>query len=124
MSRKSKCYLRKPIECYSVTFHDDGDKGIGTMLVIEFCDGKFSMEKVNWGTEEDVERSRDGEVEMTWIFDDENTQKLMLRTGTHNGKELIEEMNNRFRKHKNHADEYIERFCEEKEITYRRNVHY
>lgn len=58
------------------------------MLAIGYDNGKFYIVKVNWGAEEDWERSRDGEVEMNWYFDEENTKKLMLRTGTHNGKDL------------------------------------
>ena len=81
MSNKKYYGYKKQTENYSITFHDDAAGGRvdeGTLLTIEYLNGKFYMVKVNWGTEEDWERSRDGEVEMNWCFDEENTRKIML----------------------------------------------
>lgn len=127
MSNKKYYGYKKQTENYSITFHDDAAGGRvdeGTLLTIEYLNGKFYMVKVNWGTEEDWVRSRDGEVEMNWCFDEENTRKIMLRTGTHNAKEMMQAMYERFGKYKDSADHYIEKWCQEKEIEYSYHVHY
>lgn len=124
MSHKKYYGYKKPEEHYSVKLNDDRGKSIGTMLSIAYDNGKFSMVKVNWGTEEDYERSRDGEVEMNWWFDEENTKKLMLRTGTHNGKDMIKAMYERFKDKADIADFFIILFCDEKKIEYTYNVYY
>ena len=127
MSNKKYYGYKKQTENYSITFHDDAADGRvdeGTLLTIEYLNGKFYMVKVNWGTEEDWVRSRDGEVEMNWCFDEENTRKIMLRTGTHNAKEMMQAMYERFGKYKDSADHYIEKWCKEKEIEYSYHVHY
>lgn len=127
MSNKKYYGYKKQTENYSITFHDDAAGGRvdeGTLLTIEYLNGKFYMVKVNWGAEEDWERSRDGEVEMNWCFDEENTRKIMLRTGTHNAKEMMQAMYERFGKYKDSADHYIEKWCQEKEIEYSYYVHY
>lgn len=127
MSNKKYYGYKKQTENYSITFHDDAAGGRvdeGTLLTIEYLNGKFYMVKVNWGTEEDWVRSRDGEVEMNWCFDEENTRKFMLRTGTHNAKEMMQAMYERFGKYKDSADHYIEKWCKEKEIEYSYHVHY
>ena len=82
------------------------------------------MVKVNWGAEEDWERSRDGEVEMNWYFDEENTKKIMLRTGTHSAKDMMQAMYERFGKYKDFADFHIEKWCNEKDIKFEYYVHY
>ena len=127
MSNKKYYGYKKQTENYSITFHDDAAGGRvdeGTLLTIEYLNGKFYVVKVNWGTEEDWVRSRDGEVEMNWCFDEENTRKIMLRTGTHNAKEMMQAMYERFGKYKDSADHYIEKWCQEKEIEYSYHVHY
>lgn len=60
----------------------------------------------------------------SWYFDEENTKKLMLRTGTKNGRDLIAEMKRRFGEHKDFAYHYIEKFCEAKDIKFHYYVHY
>lgn len=124
MSHKKYYGYKKQEEHYSVRLNDDVGKSIGTMLAIAYDNGKFSMVKVNWGTEVDYERSRDGEVEMNWYFDEENTKKLMLRTGTHNGKDMLKALYERFKEKADMADFYIIKFCDEKEIKYTYYVFY
>ena len=127
MSNKKYYGYKKQTENYSITFHDDAADGRvdeGTLLTIEYRDEKFYIVKVYWGTEEDWERSRDGEVEMNWCFDEENTRKIMLRTGTHNAKEMMRAMYERFGRYKDSADHYNEKWCQEKEIEYNYYVHY
>lgn len=55
-------------------------------------------------------------MEHNHIWDKENTKKLMLRTGTKNGKDLVEAMYERFHEHKGSADFYIRQWCEKKGI--------
>lgn len=127
MSHKKYYGYKKPNEHYSITFHDDAANGsvdMGTLFAIEYKDMKFYMIKVNWGAEEDYERSRDGEVEMNWCFDEENTKKIMLRTGTHNVKDMMQAVYERFGKYGDFAHFYIEKWCEQKEIKYDYYLHY
>ena len=127
MSHKKYYGYKKPQERYSIKFRDDAENGnveVGTLFAIGYQDEKFYMVKVNWGAEEDWERSRDGEVEMNWYFDKENTKKIMLRTGTHNAKDMMQAMYERFGKYKDFADFHIEKWCNEKDIKFEYYVHY
>lgn len=47
------------------------------MCSIECSDSAFRIVKLNWGTEEDYERNRDGEVEMCWTIQGEAFARLM-----------------------------------------------
>lgn len=128
MGSKKKYYgYKKPNEHYSIKFRDDAENGnvdMGTLIAIHYDDGIFQIVKVNWGAEEDYERSRSGEVEMNWYFDEENTKKLMLRTGTHDAKSMMHSIYERFKDKAQMADWYITKFCDEKGIKYTFNVHY
>jgi len=99
--------------------NDDSTKdAVGMMITISFHDNKFTMEEVCWGAEEDCERSRNSEVELKWIFDEKNTKKLMLRTGTHDAKGLMKAMVERFKNDGCCVCDSIIKFCEEKGLTY------
>lgn len=127
MSHKKYYGYKKPNEYYSITFHDDAANGrvdMGTLFAIGYQDEQFYMVKVNWGAPSDWERSHDGEVELNWYFNEENTKKIMLRTGTHNAKDMMQAMYERFGKHGAFAAMYIEDWCKEKDIEYNYYVHY
>lgn len=127
MGHKKYYGYKKPKENYSIKFHDSAENGqvdVGSMFAIGYQDEKFYMVKVYWGAEEDYERSRDGEVEMNWYFDEENTKKIMLRTGTHNARDMMQAMADRFSKHGDFADHYIEKWCNERDIKFDYYVHY
>lgn len=102
MSHKKYYGYKKPRESYSIKFHDSAENGrvdVGSMFAIGYQDEKFYMVKVYWGAEEAYERSRDGKVEMNWYFDEENTKKIMLRTGTHNAKDMMQIIDAHFEEH-------------------------
>lgn len=126
MSHKKYYGGEKPNEYYSIKFCDDTENGAeaGTLFAIQYQDGKFYMVKVCWGTKADYACSRDGEIEENWYFDEENTRKIMLRTGTHNAKDMMQAMYERFGKYKDFAPCYIETWCQKKEIKYNYYVHY
>ena len=119
-----KYYGYKPkYEYYSVTLYQvDGEAG--ESIVFDFDDGKCVLTHLYWGSKLDYEYSRDGEVEHSCIWDKENTKKLMLRTGTHNGKDLVKAMYERFGDKGSSADFYIRQFCDEKGIKYNVQVWY
>ena len=128
MTRKKYEY-RKPNDYCSETIYEEtrdleGDKTMGTLIKVVYWDECCQVVKVNWGTDIDYEYSRDGEVEMTLVFDEENTKKMMLRTGTHNGWDLLQAIYNRYKQHRGDADEYITRWCDEKDIEYNYAVFY
>lgn len=111
------------IEHYEVVLYEkEGDEGEAISFVYE--DGKCGMNHYYWGGEEDYERNRDGVVEANYIWDEENTQKLMLRTGTHNGKDLLKAMYERFVEKESSADLYVLGFCDKHGIKYDKQVWY
>lgn len=113
-----KDYRYKPKhEHYSVILRETGTK-VGEILDFVYKDGRCGMNHYYWGSEIDYEYNRHGEVEHNYIWDEENTKKLMLRTGTKNGKDLVAEIYRRFSKHKGSADFYIRQWCENKNIKY------
>lgn len=127
MSKKRYYGYKKRNEHYSIRFRDDAEKGktdMGTLIAMEYGNGLFQLVKINWGAEEDYERSRDGIVEMYWLFDIENTKNLMLRTGTHDAKDMMNALYERFKCHADYADTYITKFCDEKDIKYTFRVYY
>lgn len=73
MSHKKYYGYKKPRESYSIRFHDSAENGrvdVGSMFTIGYQNEKFYMVKMSRGTEEGYERSRVGEVEMNWYFDE------------------------------------------------------
>ena len=113
-----KYYGYKPKhEHYSVILHETGTK-VGDILDFVYEDGRCGMNHYYWGSEIDYEYNRHGEVEHNYIWNEENTKKLMLRTGTKNGKALVEAIYERFSKYTGCADFHIRQWCEEKGIEY------
>ena len=113
-----KYYGYKPKnEHYSVKLHETGTE-IGDMLYFAYDNGRCSMSHCFWGSDMDYEYNRNGEVEHDTIWNEENTKKLMLRTGTRNGKALVEAIYERFSKYEGFADSQIRKWCEEKGIEY------
>ena len=128
MKRKHKGY-RQPITYVLGTLYLDerpnaDGSTMGTQITMSYYDEKFHLTKINWGTDMGYERSRSGEVESNWQFDEENTQKLMLRLGAHNGHEMLAAIVKRFKKKGSSATSAIREFCEENEIQYDFYVHY
>lgn len=127
MSKKRYYGYKKRNEHYYIRFRNDVEKGkmdMGTLIAMEYENGLFQLIKINWGGEVDYERSRDGIVEMYWLFDIDNTKKLMLRMGTHNAKDMINALYERFKCHADYADTYITKFCDGKDIEYTFRVYY
>lgn len=117
-----KYYGYKPKhEYYEVTFCEDKGKE-GVALYFIYKDGECSMNKFYWGSEMDYERNRRGEVEANYYWDKENTKKMMLRTGTHNGKDMIKALYERYKQYKDSANTRICDWCDEKEIKYQKQV--
>lgn len=65
----------------------------------------------------------DCDIENFLDIDEENTKKLMLRTGSHDGESLIKSIKNRFSSHGARAMKRIEEFCQEKGIDYKTSVY-
>lgn len=113
-----KYYGYKPKhEHYSVILYETGTK-VGDIIDFVYEDGCCGMNHYYWGSDIDYEYNRHGEVEHNYIWDGENTKKLMLRTGTKNGKDLVKAIYDRFHHHKDCADFYIWQWCEQKGIEY------
>lgn len=127
MGHKKYYVYKKTNESYSIKFRDDAENGnveVGTLFAIGYQDGKFYMVKLNWGAEEDCERSKDRKVEMNWCFDEENTKRIMLRTGTHNVKDMMQTIYECFCKYRDLADFHIEKWCKDNDIEYSYYVYY
>lgn len=113
-----KYYGYKPKhEHYEVVLHEVEGK-VGNLLDFVYDDGRCGMNHYYWGSEMEYEYNRHGTVEHNYVWDEENTKKLMLRTGTKNGKNLVAAIYERFHAHKGTADFYIKKWCEEKGIKY------
>lgn len=113
-----KYYGYKPKhEHYEVVLHEVEGK-VGNLLDFVYDDGRCGMNHYYWGSEMEYEYNRHGTVEHNYVWDEENTKKLMLRTGTKNGKDLVAAIYERFHAHKGTADFYIKKWCEEKGIKY------
>ena len=59
----------------TATFFED-TAPIGSLCAIGCDELTFRLVKLNWGAEEDYERSREGEVEMTWSVSGEALARL------------------------------------------------
>lgn len=109
--------LKKRPELYSVVLYEV--KGaVGEQLEFVYENGRCGMNHYFWGSELDFERSRSGEVEHNYIWDEEETRKLFARTGSKNGKELVQAIYDRFHTAKSFADKRFIDWCEEKGIQY------
>ena len=119
-----KYYGYKPkYEYYSVTLYQvDGE--VGESIVFDFDDGKCVLTHLYWGCKLDYEYSRDGEVEHSCIWDKENTKKLMFRTNTRNGSDLVRAIYDRFHLKERDAAKCIMEWCDTKEIKYDCQVWY
>ena len=117
-----KYYGYKPKhEHYEVTFWaDKGKEGIALYFIYD--DGECGMNKYYWSTDMDYERNKRGEVEANYFWDKENTKKLMLRTGTHSGKDMVAAIYERFKQYKDCANTHICDWCDEKGIEYKKQV--
>ncbi len=107
--------------CYTIFRDDevtDPDCEVGVAIAIEFNDGLLSMVRLNWGPEDKWECPFDVAMEQHWLFSDEGTMKMMLLTGTNNGKELIHAIKHQFSDYANEADSAIIKWCKEEEIEY------
>ena len=113
-----KYYGYKPkYEYYSVVlFEKEGE--VGQLLNFVYANGRCGMNHYYWGSDMDYERNRDGEVEHNFIWDEENTKKMMLRTGTKNGKDLVKAIYERFHAYGTFASNRIEDWCKKKNIEY------
>lgn len=101
----------------------DPDISAGSLVVIGYKEGQFFMNVVNWGADEDYERSRRGIVEQDWLFDKENTKKLMECMEVRTGKELIDKLCKRFKGH-TLPDFAITDYCDKMGIKSQYFVHY
>ena len=107
----------KTIEHYEVALYNKEGK-VGETIDFVYEEGRCGMNHYFWGSELDYEYNRRGEVEQNYIWDEENTKKLMQETGTKNGKDLVAAIYERFHEQKSSADFYIRKWCEEKGIEY------
>ena len=108
---------RPKFEHYEVVLYEEKGK-VGQMLDFVYENGRCGMNHYYWGSKMEYEYNRRGEVEHNYVWDEENTKKLMLRTGTKNGKALVEAIYDRFHSDGAFAGDNIKRWCQKKEITY------
>ena len=124
MGSKKQKDNKPPHEYYEVDFHNDTGKKIGEALDFSYEDGRCCMSHYYWGSEMEYECNRFGRVESHCYWDEENTKKMMLKTGTENGKDLVKAIYKLFRSHKNRADAALREWCENEGIEYDYNVYY
>lgn len=110
---------------YSVIlWKDDYDAECGSLITVEFKESKLCMIRVDWGASDYYGLPSNSDVESYLFFDKENTDKLMLRTGTHNGIELLKAVYSRFHRYKDDAESKFTDFCDAKGIEYFHDVYF
>ena len=100
----------------TVLYENPGN--VGSLIVFVFDNGRCGLSHLFWGSEMDYERDPNGQVEINYIWDEDNTKLLMLRTGTKNGADLVQAIYKRFGTSGCHADAKIKSWCDEKGIRY------
>lgn len=108
-----------PVLYASATFYDDAPEKVGSMAGIECYENAFHVVKLNWGAEEDYERSIDGEVELCWTVTGEGLQCLMQNCN--NAKtpdEVVNYLKERFAQHGKTAHYELLQWLDEKQIPY------
>lgn len=116
MSRTKHTYPTDIEHYETVLYENSGD--VGSMIVFVYENGRCSLNHLFWGSKMDYECDSHGEVEINYIWDETNTKLLMLRTGTKNGADLVQAIQERFRVSGSFADTEIKSWCDEKGIHY------
>lgn len=81
--------------------------------------------KVKWGAEEDFERSRDGEVEMTWSVSGEALARLKkICNNAKTPNDVVQYLHERFAPFEHQAGDELIEWLEKKSIPYYYDVHY
>lgn len=81
--------------------------------------------KVNWGAEEDFERSRDGEVELSWVVKGEALARLKkVCNNAKTPNDVIQYLHERFASFERQAGNKLIEWLEKKSIPYYYDVHY
>lgn len=115
--------MQVPINA-TATFYED-TSSIDSMCAIECSEERFLLVKVNWGAEDDFERSRDGEVEMTWSVSGEALARLKkICNSAKTPDELIQYLHERFAPFEHQAGDELIEWLEKKSIPYYYDVHY
>ena len=91
---------------------------VGEKIFFVYDNGKCSLHHLYYGSEMEYEFNSDGEVEHIDTFNEENTKLLMLRTGTHNGRDLVNAIYQRFYQKESNAVSAIRAWCDQKNIKY------
>ena len=117
MSRKRYYGYKPPYEYYDVVLYEK--KGnVGEKIFFVYDNGTSALHHLYYGSEMEYEYNRDDEVEHIDTFNEENTKLLMLRTGTHNGRDLANAIYQRFHQKESDAVSAIRTWCDQKNIKY------
>jgi hypothetical protein len=103
----------------SAEFYDDAPVRVGSMVCIECYEDVFQVVKLNWGAEEDYERSRNGEVEMSWRVIGDALERL--KKTCNNAKtpeDVVEYLKQRFAPYGKTAHYELLHWLEKKQIMY------
>lgn len=115
--------MQVPINA-TATFYED-TSSIGSMCAIECSEERFLLVKVNWGAEEDYERSRDGEVEMTWSVSGEALARLKkICNNAKTPNDVVQYLHERFAPFEHQAGDELIEWLEKKSVPYYYDVHY
>lgn len=115
--------MQLPINA-TATFYEDTGK-IGSLCAIECSEESFILVKVNWGAEEDYERSRDGEVELSWVVKGEALARLKkICNNAKTPNDIIQYLHERFASFGRHACNQLIEWLEKKSIPYYYDAHY
>ena len=108
----------------TATYYEDTSQ-FGSLCAIECSEERFLLVKVNWGAEEDYERSRDGEVELSWSVSGEALARL--KTICNNAKtpqEVVDYLYQRFAPFERQAGDKLIEWLKKKSVPYYYDVQY
>ena len=108
----------------TTTFYEDISP-VGFMCAMECSEERFLLVKVNWGAEDDFERNRDGEVELSWVVKGEALARLKkICNNAKTPEDVIQYLHERFAPFERQAGDKLIEWLEKKSIPYYYDVHY
>lgn len=115
--------MKAPTSASKIFYEDTSS--IGSLCAIECSEERFLLVKVNWGAEEDFERSRDGEVELSWVVKDEALARLKkICNNAKTPEDVIQYLHERFAPFERQAGDKLIEWLEKKSIPYYYDAHY
>ena len=104
-------------ENYAIDLWEHEGALSGIKIRIEYDNKRFSLIYLTWGAGESHESERRRVKKEQWVFNEENTQRLMDYYEVKTGKELLELLDSLYISHVTTIDTGLKEVCESFNIT-------